>query len=176
MRTVGYVAVGRTFVLVHGDDPPTDEDWDNANVHAYKMAQRGGLTGVLVHTFSTGPTAQQRARLTRLMEEGKIPIVPQAVLTESIIVRGIVTAFAWVIGPHIKTFSSRDVDKALDYLQVPAFQRRHVLDAVGRLKLMLAGGDPEQLTGMSPINERAAQMRIIRERVSGLVARAKGRP
>lgn len=164
MKTANFTSVGSTFIVVHADMPPSDEDWDGMIKYSLGMASSPrGLTGVLVHAHLSLPTSAQRERLVK----SGIPVRPQAILTSSGLVRGASTCLAWLgMGKHIKTFAPSKLDEALGYLAVPVLERRQVLAALSKLKLELVGD-----IQAPSVRDEAVDRAILNERLKSIQAR-----
>jgi hypothetical protein len=94
-------------VMVHGTRPPTDADWRTYlehGVHTYR-----NVRGQLVLSYGGAPNAQQRALAAKLGKEmfaGGVP--PSAVLSNSLLVRGVVTIYRWMLSQDYKAFAVDD--------------------------------------------------------------------
>jgi hypothetical protein len=142
------------MLLVHAPEPPTDAEWD-AYVDVL-MAQP--FDGLVVWTDGVGPNAGQRKRLlARLGTREQLT----AVITSSILARGIVTALSWVNVP-IRAFSPNDVDAAIEFIGAGR-DRDRVLRAGVALRLELIGADPASADELS--------LEEIAELASGSIAR-----
>jgi hypothetical protein len=106
---------------VHNQFPPTDEEWERLLELA--AASLDSACSCLVFSRGPGPNAAQRKRLAALLHGKKYPT---AVLTDSIVARGAVTALSWV-GHSIRAFATNDVLRALEVLPVSVAHRRSVL-------------------------------------------------
>ena len=131
-QSVAFEKVGQTLVIVHNESAPSDYEW---NTWIERMGQRD-YVNILISTTGGGPTTAQRAR-TNEFWRGKA--VPQfALLTSSKLAIGILTAFNWFLGDRLKPFLPENVDKAFDYIDVPASERQAILDALPRLRAQLS--------------------------------------
>jgi hypothetical protein len=113
------------FLLVIGRDDPTDAEWNAwlAFVAARPVRPRAR---VIVHSAGGGPDATQRSALAGTMKER--PKTRVAVLVDSAVGRGIVTALGWLYG-NFTAFDTPDIAGALSYLDLaptwaPAVRRR----------------------------------------------------
>jgi hypothetical protein len=111
-----------SVVVVLGSKPPSDADW-NLLVEAHKQGwpRRG-----LVVTAGGGPTAVQRqAVLDATGGKG----IPAAILTDSMMVRGIVTAISW-FASQVRAFPPHDLEGALHHLGItmPVAAVQRVID------------------------------------------------
>ncbi|MET0287295.1 MAG: hypothetical protein ABW352_22610 [Polyangiales bacterium] len=106
---------------VHNQFPPSDEEWER--LLALVSASLEKAASCLVFSRGPGPSATQRKRLAAMLTGRKYPT---AVLTDSIVARGAVTALSWV-GHSIRAFATNDVLRAMDMLPVSVAHRRDVL-------------------------------------------------
>jgi hypothetical protein len=123
---------GRVCVAVLGDIPPTSEEW--SRWVALLSERRGTRLRVLVETHS-GPNAAQRKGLAEALRDDDVRF---AILTDSLIVRGIVTALAWLGLPH-HAFSIAQSQPACNYLELDSSERSQLLQALERLRRESAG-------------------------------------
>lgn len=100
----------RTAVLVVGPNTPDDQEWDDV----CDVLRKNVHDRALVVTDGGGPTARQRKVIIDAAGGRKIPT---AVMTDSVLVRGITTAMAWFV-PEVQAFKPDDLRGALDYLKV----------------------------------------------------------
>lgn len=108
-----------TVVVVVGAHTPSDADW-KLLIEAHK---RDRHQRTLVVSGGGGPSpAQRKAILDASGGKG----LPAAILTDSVVVRGIVTALSW-FSPKIRAYAPGDLRGALDHLgvtiPVPIVQR-----------------------------------------------------
>jgi hypothetical protein len=98
------------------------------------------LTGMIVVPNGAIPSAAQRGIIKDFQERSGIPV---AVLTDSPLVRGVVTAMAWFGLPQA-AFPEREVVEALRYAGIPSSQVPEAERALATLREMaapkLAGG------------------------------------
>jgi hypothetical protein len=121
--------VASTMVVVHEREDPTSEEWDAYIAACRQLGRR--IKRVLVLTAGGSLNARQRKEVEALF--GKVPI---AVLTDSIVARGAVTALSWFNVP-IAAFPPSQVERALDHLQVPAVERAEVVAVLNRARARL---------------------------------------
>jgi hypothetical protein len=119
---------GRTYLLAHGKDDPAPDEW------AEFVADLGGclgeVDGLLVFTAGASINANQRGQVVDLFRRGKLR---GAVLTDSVVVRGAVTAIQW-FGVPIAAFKPSAPADALAFLAVAAPARADVLATLERVK------------------------------------------
>src|SRR5262245_14002748 len=84
------------LVVVHTAQVPTDDAW-NAHCALIERVRRE-LRAVVVYADGGGPSSKQRQEMRRALQ-GAIP--PVAILTNSVLVRGIVTSLNWFLSNHM---------------------------------------------------------------------------
>lgn len=87
-------------------------------------------------TDGGAPDAAQRKRLAEVVR-GWEPVA--AVISESLLVRGVVTALAW-LGMRVRFFSVSEVSAALSWAAVPESEHEALLADIGALAKTLDGG------------------------------------
>lgn len=117
----------RTAVTVLGRNPPSDEEWEA--VCAFCRAPNPPVR-VLVLSAGGAPTSPQRQKI---LEASGGKGLPQAILSESQFVRGVVTAISWFV-KDVRAFAPSDLQSALDYLKIttPIAKVQAVLDELKR--------------------------------------------
>jgi hypothetical protein len=130
--TMLWKQVDRWVVVVHGDAPPSDEDWDG--YVSFLMEAIVGRRGLVI-TEGAGPNGRQRERLVALPQ---VTASPFAVVTSSAVARGIVTALSW-LGQSVKAFSPAKIDDALHHLEVPPDLRPWMLKQIASMRSELGG-------------------------------------
>lgn len=131
MKTMAWTFQDGFVLVVHADKPPSDEEW---RLYVEECAARvGGLRGGVALTDGHGPNAAQRGLVVD--EEGLID-VPFAIVTGSVVVRGIVTALRW-LGKNIKAFSPAEIGDAFVYLALDESQKSKFHDELAQLRMSL---------------------------------------
>jgi hypothetical protein len=124
MRTVEAEILSELelVLLVHGPSAPADADWERA-IRTFRsfgvaLRARGAKSRCLVWTPSGhGPNAKQR----RLLDETNTGLSPRvAVVSGSVMARGIVTAISWIGHTEIVAYSPDQLDEALAFLDIPS--------------------------------------------------------
>ncbi len=127
-----------TVIVVLGATAPTDGDWKLlVEAHRKEHHQRA-----LVVTAGGGPTpAQRKAILDVTGGKG----LPAAIMTNSVVVRGIATALSW-FAPGVRAYAPNDLKGALAHLHVsvPINIVQRVID---ELKLELQHANSEARNG-----------------------------
>ena len=115
-----------SVIVVVGPVAPADGDW-NQLVEAHKKER---YRRTLVVTAGGGPTPTQRKAILDV-SGGKG--LPAAILTDSVMVRGIVTALSWFVS-DVRAYPPHDLHGALAHLRMttpPAVVQR-VVDELKR--------------------------------------------
>lgn len=142
--------VGELWIFVMPDTPITDAMWrEHLESCAEEVKRNGSYPGVLGWAPKSGPSAGQR-RIMTVEYADRIRIDKQrrfALVTESALVRGIMTALSWVAaGTKMNAFAPDDVGRAFDWLaEDVTFDRRQAVDALHALRLQVA--KPRVATG-----------------------------
>ena len=119
--------------VAHRPGPPNDDDFAHllADMIGHKQ-----LRGVVVRASEGAPRADHRALLLRWYREHA---VRGAVLTDSVVARGGVTALSW-FGVPIRAFEPDQLDAAFEYVQIDLQQRvqarkcmEHIVSWVDRI-------------------------------------------
>jgi hypothetical protein len=126
-----FAFVSDVLVAVHGDQPPSSSEWRRYLAACANASDK--VRANVVVTSGGGPNAAQRAELSNLPN---LMTFPTAVVSSSIVVRGIVTAISW-LGKRIKAFSPADIDSACRYLALTAETKPKVLLAVRAMQTEL---------------------------------------
>jgi hypothetical protein len=114
--------ISGTLLIVHGRVQPDPAEWDAMIRDCRALARK--LQRTLVFADVT-LTAEQRRQVADVHKQAGTRAV--AVVTSSSLSRMIVTALSWLNSVH-RAFEPREVNAALDYLQVPPEQRRVLLE------------------------------------------------
>jgi hypothetical protein len=118
LPSLAFTAVDSLLVLCYLQASPTDADWDVWIAREKRMEHRG----LLIWTDGGSPNARQRARVAAETDAGAQLRPPVALLTDSMAIRAIMTAFAWLLGSAqpMKAFPRAACDEAVMWLRVPA--------------------------------------------------------
>lgn len=134
--------VGDTHIVcaLHSKRSPSDAEWDEylGHVRDARELTRGGISAVnaVVVTDGGAPDAAQRKRLADVVR-GWEPLA--AVISESLLVRGVVTALAW-LGMSVRFFPVNEVSAALSWAAVPESEHEALLAEINVLAKTLDGG------------------------------------
>jgi hypothetical protein len=121
-----FERAGGTMVVAHGPDNPGEAVW--ASFVATMKELRSEVGRVLVFSAGGSPNAKQRAHLRQ-----QVGTIHAAILTDSIVARGAVTALSW-LGLSIAAFAPPQVTGAMDYIGVPPDERELVRRTLGHVK------------------------------------------
>jgi hypothetical protein len=126
---LAYVRVQDVLLLCTGEGDATDQDltkWlERLAVQDYRC--------LLVSTRSTGGlTSKQRSRIAEFWKSSSRRPPPVALLSDSALARGVLTALSWLLESPTKAFSPSDLRGALAYLgtHAPAAQISSQIDAL----------------------------------------------
>lgn len=129
-KTMAHTMVGDIQVIVHREEPPSNEEWDTCLEETRRNAER--VRGLLVFTLGGGPSALQRKKAREITNGVDLKA---AILTSSVVVRGIVTAFHLFSSErYMQTFEPDDFEGAFRHLQVPPSGQEPLRKAVARLR------------------------------------------
>ncbi|MCX4241098.1 hypothetical protein [Paraliomyxa miuraensis] len=120
-------------IAVHGQDNPSDKDWDAYLDSIRKMWSRHDQVRGLVYTLGGNPSGAQRSQLNKI-NDGLKPWV--SVMVESRIARGAVTALSW-FNPRIKAFAPDNLDDAMAHLDITGPHAKRVRTALEHLEKAL---------------------------------------
>jgi hypothetical protein len=118
----------RVYVTVLCGVPPTDEEWDRWI--ELILRRKGHDVRVLVEAHDTGPDAKQRKTISDALKGEDLRA---AVMTESTIARGIVTALAWLGVPQ-RAFGVNQYAQAANYLELTHAELEQILEVLPRLR------------------------------------------
>ena len=131
--------VADVLVVLHGRTAPTDDRWTELVVAASRPKPDGGRapkawTAVLIYSLGGMPTVTQRSKLGRMLTvTGQAP--PVALVSESPLARGILTAVRWIF-PVMRTihaYAPEQRASALLWLGLDAERRRSVEQALDEM-------------------------------------------
>jgi hypothetical protein len=131
-------------VFVHGDQPPTDPEWDRVMAE-YRTVRDPASVSVLVYSDGGAPTATQRAQLVRIMGRS----VPRAaVLTRSVVAK-IAAKAVGLFAKQLRVFDTAQLDAALTHLELDEHDRAGMLRSLSELRseLSTAAGSQRKSVG-----------------------------
>jgi hypothetical protein len=116
------------IVVCHCSANPTRDEWEE--YLRYVRERVPAVLGTLVMTAGGTPNSGQRKALAGVVGERRPPV---AIITDSPIARGAITAFGWLGLTRMKPFAPTSIQDALDYLGVEPAKRHLVLAQLTRL-------------------------------------------
>jgi len=132
------------YVLaLHGKLNPADADWDQYCGLVAKTVSPQTLKGLTI-TLGAGPNAKQRSTITTIHKEfGVAPDSIGAVVTDSALVRGVITALTWAgIVRKIRAFPLRDLNAGFTYVGVDEAEHAHLIVLLTTLGEKIDDGNP----------------------------------
>jgi hypothetical protein len=135
MTTMLFEYVAEVLVLVHGDQNPSEEEWAAYLALVHKLIQaHSPLRALLVTTFGGAPNPMQRKAVVDASRDAD---VPACICTDSVVARGVVTAFRWLVKAPMHAVPLDDVQTALRLLNIPLDMQPEIRAAVQRLQTQL---------------------------------------
>lgn len=135
-RTMAYCRCGTSHVvLVHGVEAPSDDEW-----RAYLQDLERWLpevVGIVVVTDGGGPTSSQRRAGRELMARNRRNVIRVAVVTDSLLARGIVNALN-LFNPGIRSFRPEAIKDAIAHMGA-ALDGPAIIAEVDRLRQRFRG-------------------------------------
>jgi hypothetical protein len=128
--TMSYDLVANTLVVVHGPREADPADWTR---YCARSAERD-FDGILVICDQDfpGPTSKQRAEGSEAMRtRGSYPRI--AVVTASMVHRGVVTVFNWLQRGNLSAFHPGRLEQALAYAGTPREEWPRVVAVIHEL-------------------------------------------
>lgn len=120
------------MLAVKADVQPVAADFDEVTAD---LSAQPRLTGIVVRPRGSPPGARHRASMQELISKRSLRM---AVLTESTVLRGVVTALRW-FGLPVECFSDAKLDDALSFAGIPA---ERLSSARQRFQELLAHVEP----------------------------------
>jgi hypothetical protein len=140
MPSLLYDACDTTIVFVCGDASLDDGEWGEYLEFLKEEFGSGRRNRSLVWAPTAQPNSIQRGRLNVVLEELKVRgiAVKSAVITNSALVRGVITALQWFNRDVFRTFAPADVQSALKFLGLESYRAMEAEDTLRRLEKRLA--------------------------------------
>lgn len=182
-RTLAWRYIQRSplqLVAAHSEAAPTEEEWNRyvaeARAAGETLANTRG-SWALVMSDGGGPNGAQRKAIASVPG---IAALPTAVVSSSLLTRGMVTATAW-LGKEIRAFAPEHIDRAYAYLGISPEQRTLVVHELASLRAELLGEELADVRRLMDLPESAepAQVMVgeslatIRDRMSSVSDRLK---
>lgn len=132
-RAMVHQRIGNIFVLAHTQDGPDAAEWNAYLDDLERRATNVGAVRTLVVTEGGGPDTRQRTRLNEILAGA--PTLA-AIVTDSLVARGIVTALGW-FNPDIRPFSLASLSEAMRYLGLTDGEARAARATVNAARAIL---------------------------------------
>ncbi len=121
--------LGRLVVTLHTADVPNDPEWSEYVSQADAILPLESQR-ILVVSAGGGPSGAQRKAMVHALDGAQVPV---AILTNSLLMRGAGIAISW-FNPHLKMFGPDQLQPAIDYLGLTAWERAEVPVALAHLE------------------------------------------
>lgn len=122
--TLGLGMSHGMLVIAHPAATPDREDWEHV-VRAVRE-HHGKVRGQLVVSRGGGPDAAQRKRALAELPKDFVP-PPVAVITESLAVRGIITALNWLLNDNHRSFARQNTAGVAAHLRIDESDARALI-------------------------------------------------
>jgi hypothetical protein len=158
MKNMAAEIIGDVVLVLHNSESPDDNAW-GAYIQQCMEAGRianGDYRRIknLVFTDGGGPNATQRQQsIDALQKFTGVKESKVAVVTNSMIARGIITVASWM-NMTVKAFSPEKAEDAGRFLGIPAEQMNRFAQAIERLSTNLSGGIPKSATPLVSARKR----------------------
>ena len=121
----------------HRAQQVSDREWKEMLDDLGEYLSSNKVLRTLVKTDNAGPNPKQRNALNELMLL-KGASSRTAVMSTSILVRGIVTALSWMRTQDIRSFGDEDYAGALRFLDVPGVELATVIRTIAEIERTVA--------------------------------------
>jgi hypothetical protein len=130
-----FEGVGRVLVLCSiGPNPPPDREFE---IYLERLLQ-ADIDRILIYGEGGSPSVTQRKRIAETWKsKGRSPHV--ALMTDSSVARGLLTAVGWLVSGKMKPFALGDLQGVLGFLEATDASAE-ISAAVARLRAALAAG------------------------------------
>lgn len=127
LRTISFL-IHRDFnILIHDTQDPDQSEWDQSLAAVEPLLRANTLKGVLVRSFGGGPTPHQRRQVIDLYQGKQLPV---ANVSDSAVTRAITTAMSWFYRGSMRSYSPRDLPKAVSYLGIQEAHHGEFIDHI----------------------------------------------
>jgi hypothetical protein len=127
---------GCLIVTAHNAKPLGDEEWEEHYLKHVRKAKEQGIldrTANVVFAEGVGPTPKQRAATHGIFGKDQRYELKVAVVTSSVLVRGIVTTMSW-FNPWIRPFGPEQWQQAFAHVHVRPDGHEKVLAALRQIR------------------------------------------
>ncbi len=125
--------LGAICIVVQNAHAPTVAEWNGYCLHVAETVNLPGSTAVVL-TDGGSPNASQRAQANELLGGQDKPC---AVISDSMMVRGVVTAFSW-FNKEISVFNPTAIDQAFRFINVGGARVRPLWELICALNARLS--------------------------------------
>jgi hypothetical protein len=141
--TLCFASRGSLTIFLNGAQTLSDPEWNAYHAALLAQSERHGQARVVIFAGaeSATPTPRQRKLSGELAKKRRIVA---AVVTDSLMVRGVVTAMRWM---GVEIDAVKTVDGACAFLKCDAAEVRWVLETHDELRRKLARGAPAEPAG-----------------------------
>ena len=137
MRSMLVERVAGLIVAVHDERNPNDAEWNEYVALVRESVSGGYFRGVLATSLGGAPNAGQRKALQTVADA---QTYRTCICTDSVVARGVIIAINWLFSTPMHALAYKEIDRALELLQVPAGERSVAKAAVVRLQAALRDG------------------------------------
>lgn len=115
-KTLGYALLDDLLVMHLSRSTPSEEDWSEWIARSIKVDYRA----LLIATAGGAPNSAQRARLADAINKLLVPMPPTVLLTDSALMRSVMTAFSWLFGSEqrMKALPPGALAEALRWMEI----------------------------------------------------------
>ena len=131
-KTLAFGKSGNCLVFISGDNDYSEQEWAEYVRFVRKALGTDMIPRGLVISGDAVPTARQRQQLNELLSS--VDNLKVAVLSGSVVGRGIVTALSWFNSGY-RAFPPYALDEALRYLELHGAVANDVKQLVDKLRL-----------------------------------------
>lgn len=128
-NTMKWEPVGDVMVCVHAETRPDQSEWDAFIAACVEMGSTGRMRGLLA-LANVELTPAQRSSAADVLKKNHTELA--AVVTGSVITRGVVTAIGWFTGIN-KAYRPSDIERALRDLKLQDNKAADVRNACAQL-------------------------------------------
>ena len=137
LKGLAIDAFETTLLVAHGHSAPTEVEWQQLMA---AWASHPEMTTQLVFTLGGGPNVVQRRQSLEVLNARPGGSPKTAVMTDSLVVRGMVTALSWFATNRVAAFGPGALDDAFNFLGIFEEVRRDQLAKRLAVLRRLVGG------------------------------------
>ena len=132
MPTCAFSTFGNIILMYHSEAQPAEAEWRAYAIALCTLAEQSDKVFSLAMSDGGGPTASQRSLVMKGLGNNARKVV-SVVFTDSILVRGMITAFGW-LGGNIKGYKPADLVIGLRSVGLALEHHARVAEAFEALK------------------------------------------